>query len=48
MQTFHLYSRWRLLFIRVTSTVGAIAWLAVLDVTQLTVFEKDIDTSLRV
>jgi len=48
MQIFHLYNRWRLLFIRVTSAVRATAWLTVLDVTQPTVFDKDIDTSVRV
>ena len=47
-QTFHLYNRWRLLFIHVTSAVRATAWLTVLDVTQPTVFDKDIDTSVRV
>jgi len=47
MQIFHLYNRWRLLFIHVTSAVRATAWLTVLDVTQPTVFDKDIDTSVR-
>jgi len=46
MQIFHLYNR--LLFIHVTSAVRTTAWLTVLDGTQPTVFDNDIDTSLRV
>jgi len=49
MQIFHLYNR--SLFIHVTtSAVLATAWLTgyVLDGTQPTVFDNDIDTGLRV
>jgi len=38
----------RLLFIHSVSAVRATAWLTVLDGTQPTVFDNDIDTGLRV